>query len=135
MTDDSTADSMADPIARAVISSMPEVNQMEVLDVYSSIVILMAARDDIHHTSTAMTAMRQQFCEEHVAIGIAVAAGEFVKMLAEMLGQSVDEIVRNTLKSRHGDPTDLEMFDIIVKFADTGEMPEGIEPLGEEPPS
>ena len=113
-----------DPVATATLRSMPERAQAEVLDVYTAVSVVMAARSDTENLYRAIQASKMQFCDEHLIGALAVSAGAFVKMVAEMLGQSVDDVVRNTLKARHSDPTDMEMYDMILEVATTGEMPD-----------
>jgi hypothetical protein len=109
--------------ARALLMELPKEAQAEVLDVYSCVSALMATRCE-DSLRRAMAASLTQFCSEDLIGGLAIAAGEWVKMLAEGTGRTVDEVVRQTLASRHPDPTDLEMFDTILGYADGSERTE-----------
>ena len=115
-----------DPAAAALLNELPTSVKGEVLDVYCSMTALMAARDDKDKMLTSLMALQTQFCTEHAVVGLAIVAGEFIKLLAEGTGQSVDDVVRNTLKARHADPTDTEIFDIILSVADGDAIPDGL---------
>jgi hypothetical protein len=118
---------MRDNEAAELLDDLPPRQRAEVLDVYSAVTVLMAARDDTDKTYTAIAASMTQFCEKHLIVGLAMVAGEFVKLLAEGTGRSVEDVVRQNLAARHTDPVDMEMFDIIIGVADSGVLPEGLQ--------